>query len=328
VSRTLEEGENVTFRLGANTRNVRRKRLRFDINEVTIPFEPPTKKTRWNWIQKVPAVFKFVDDGTIFAKVNMYHAEEMEDGEGRKVRMKRDVQTENIFGRTMRRAEEKGMKINVSKTAMLAISDSYSYTAKCFIETGRGERLESKSDPVRILGFYFDSKPSVETHIDMTIKKARRRYWVLRHLGKHGFDQTELVKVYQSIVRSVIEYCSVVYHSLLTAEMSAALERVQYQALKCIFGYEEPSYRILLQRAGLETLEQRRLKAIDKFIGKCLQSQYVGWFPLREGVRHTRNQRPYVENYARCERLKNSPLFFMRRRLNDQSVNQSNTEQN
>ena len=110
----------------------------------------------------------------------------------------------------------------------------------------------------------------------------------------------------------------VVYHSLLSADMSAVLERVQYQALKCSYGYEEKSYRVLLEKSGLETLEARRLRAIDKFTEKCLNTRYSGWYPVREGVRFLRNQRPYVENYARCERLRNSPLFFMRRRLNDQ----------
>ena len=46
----------------------------------------------------------------------------------------------------------------------------------------------------------------------------------------------ELVEVYKSMVRLVVEYSSVVYHSLLTEQQSVMIETLQKQALKCIFG--------------------------------------------------------------------------------------------
>ena len=131
-----------------------------------------------------------------------------------------------------------------------------------------------------------------------------------------GFDQAELVSVYKSQIRSVIEYCSVIYHGLLTGEQTACLERLQYQALKCIFGYGE-SYRFLLEKAQLEELKERRLKAVDKFTEKCLAGEYRRWFPENPGVRSTRGRRKYLEEFARCDRRRNSPIFYMRRRLNE-----------
>jgi hypothetical protein len=105
----------------------------------------------------------------------------------------------------------------------------------------------------------------------MAIKdKVRRRLWILRHLKTFGFDKQELVQVYQSQIRSVIEYCSVVYHGLLTGEQAALLEGLQYQALKCVYGYGE-SYRALREKAELQTLQERRELAVDKFAGKCLE---------------------------------------------------------
>jgi hypothetical protein len=209
------------------------------------------------------------------------------------------------------------MKLNVQKTAMMVVSDARSFEPYCYIETEGGQTVGSDSKKLKILGFTLDTTPGVGAHIDETIKKARRRYWVLRHLRKYGFSDEELVQVYQSVIRSVLEYCCVVYHSMLTAELVAALERVQYQALRCIYGFTEVSYRVLLERSGLSRLEDRRLSAIDKFTARCLGGQFSGWFPKRTGMRATRNPRPYVEKYARCDRLRNSPLYFMRRRLND-----------
>jgi hypothetical protein len=230
---------------------------------------------------------------------------------------KRDVLTENIFNRSKSRAEDKGMKINVNKTAMLAITSAISFVPQCFIRTRDGEVIQSSEANIKILGFTFERRPTVAAHISETIKKARQRYWVLRHLQNHGFNNQELVLVYKSLIRSVLEYCGVVYHSMLTEEMSGLLERVQYQALKCVYGYTGESYRTLRERAGLPTLEERRLKSIDKFTDKCVQGRFTEWFPKKSTTRQTRTNRPYEEKFARCNRLKNSPLYFMRKRLND-----------
>jgi hypothetical protein len=220
----------------------------------------------------------------------------------------------------VQRAEEKGMKINVNKTSMLVISAANSFTPVCHIEAGDGSLIKSKPENVRILGFIFSQSPTVHAHVEQIIKKTRRRYWVLRHLKNCGFDERELVLVYQSLVRSVIEYCSNVYHSMLTLDQSKALERLQFQALKCIFGYADNSYRSLLEKSGLQTLEERREAAVDKFTEKCLKGRFAGWFPLNQVEKVTRVTKKYQEKYARCDRLKNSPLYYMRRRLNEREL--------
>ena len=110
----------------------------------------------------------------------------------------------------------------------------------------------------------------------------------------------------------VHDYLAVVYHPMLTDEMDEKLERTQSRCLKYIYGWEL-SYATLRQRADLSTLRQRRVELCDAFAAKCLKhSRYATWFPLRGG----RGGEKYAEGFARCERLKNSPLFYMRHRLN------------
>jgi hypothetical protein len=167
------------------------------------------------------------------------------------------------------------------------------------------------------LGFHFSDKPNVSEHVNALIKKTRRRYWTLRHLRTFGFDENELVAVYKSLVRSVIEYCSVVYHSMLTSEQSIKIERLQLQALKCIYGIDI-SYAKMLAKSGLERLDSRRTAACRKFALKCVASdRFSNWFPLNEDVRRTRKTKTYREDFARCDRLRNSPIYYMRRLLND-----------
>ena len=207
------------------------------------------------------------------------------------------------------------MKANLEKTTLLVISDAVSYTPLAYIETQSPGRLESSSESIRILGFTFGSKPSVGPHIDAMVVKARRRLWVLRHLRHFGMEENKLVEVYKMNIRSIIEYCSVVYHSLLTKEQAMKVERLQYRALKCIYGMDN-SYRALLEKTGIEKLEDRREAACIKFAEKARAGKFEHWFPKRNVSRTLRGGRVYLEENARCDRLKNSPLFYMRRRLN------------
>jgi hypothetical protein len=230
------------------------------------------------------------------------------------VHRKHDLQSQNVFRRTVARAEHKGMKVNIAKTQMLLVSSATSYEPRVFIETSDGTVVESTRERIRILGFYLDGTPTMAAQVDEITKKVRRRLWVLRHLKSYGFNERELVKVYCSVIRPCIEYCSVVYHSMLTQEQEEALEHLQQQALKCIYGYSQ-SYRVQKERAEIQSLKERREEAVEKFALKSVGGKYSSWFPPRD-TRLVRNGNRYREDYARCDRLKNSPLFYMRRVLN------------
>ena len=68
--------------------------------------------------------------------------------------------------------------------------------------------------------------------------------------------------------------------------------------------------------AGIDLLSTRREKAIETFALKSLNGQYSHWFPPYVGRGGTRAPKKYKETYARCERMKNTPIFHMRRVLN------------
>jgi hypothetical protein len=269
----------------------------------------------WKWVARIPRLFKFIDDGTIVTKINMHNAE-VDRGEVEK-RRKRDLATEQVFNRTIARAEGKGMKVNLEKTALLLMSSANSYEPQGYF-LSKGEELCSSSDQIRILGFYLDGSPTVAAHMTELIAKVRRRLWILRHLLKFGFTKEELVQVYCSMIRSVMEFCSVIYHSYLTLEQCKKLEQLQIQALKCIYGFGKTG-KEMLECSGLETLEERRKQAFLKFAKKTAEGNYSGWFPKREGGRALRNGNVYLEEYSRCDRLYNSPIYAMRRALNEQA---------
>ena len=120
-------------------------------------------------------------------------------------------------------------------------------------------------------------------------------------------------------MRPVIEYRCPVYLSSLTDGQDERLKRLQDHALKCIFGTEK-STRKLRGLVGLTTLRERREGIVHKFAHKCTNdSAFDHWFPRNTARRSARNRREgnhYFEETARCERLKDSPLFYFRRILN------------
>ena len=229
-------------------------------------------------------------------------------------RSKRAVKTEALFKYIVARALATGMKVNAAKTSMMCVSAARGYLANAYILDDDGEKIEPKGT-MKILGFHFSNEPHMDAHVRSIQKKFRTKTWVLHHLGHHGFTQQDLVRVYQSVILPAHDYCSAVYNSSITKKQELELERLQAQALKSIYGYEY-SYAQLLATTGLTTLKARRDRHCNKFALKARRGKFASWFPLNEQQRTTRNTLKYREEQARTERLRNSPLYTMRRRLN------------
>ena len=107
-----------------------------------------------------------------------------------------------------------------------------------------------------------------------------------------------------------------VFHSQITDEQDEMLERQQSHTLKLIFG-PGISAEKMREMVNIPTLRQRRIDLTDKFAAKALkETRFAHWFPLKGG-RATRTSMKYEEEiHARCHRLRDWPLFYVRRRLN------------
>ena len=66
-------------------------------------------------------------------------------------------------------------------------------------------------------------------------------------LKRAGIRQTDLVNVYVSVVRPVLEYACPVWHTNLPKYLSDNIEMIQKRALKSIFpdkGYDDILYKL------------------------------------------------------------------------------------
>ena len=74
----------------------------------------------------------------------------------------------------------------------------------------------------------------------------------------------------------------------------------------------------LLEKAGIESLKDRRERQFAKFAKKASENdKYKHWFPKNPTERITRKTLVYKEEKATGNRLYNSPIFAMRRLLNN-----------
>ena len=78
----------------------------------------------------------------------------------------------------------------------------------------------------KLLGVYISEDLSWNVHIEHIVKKANKRLYALRTLKKSGLTIKQLVQVYCSIVRSVLEYACPVWVAL-PKYLDDAIESVQ-----------------------------------------------------------------------------------------------------
>ena len=115
---------------------------------------------------------------------------------------------------------------------------------------------------------------------------------------------------------SILTYLCPTYHSLLSKGQSIRKEK---SALKIIYG-PNGSHDERIKKAGdIEMLEDRRIEITQKFAIKTaannrFEPYFPAWQHTWEGLRPTKI---YGEKHAKTERLYNSPVYNMRRLLND-----------
>ena len=131
--------------------------------------------------------------------------------------------------------------------------------------------------------------------------------------------------MYKALVRPSLDYMALVYHPMLSREQADALEKLQMGTLKTVYG-AKVSYREALERSGLPTLRQRRRDSLDRFAIKLANNpEYDHWLPKTTFTGYDlREELIYVEKFAATDRLRNSPLYAIRRRLNEIYLHQTN----
>ena len=83
----------------------------------------------------------------------------------------------------------------------------------------------------------------------------------------------------------------------------------------------QSDYDSLVASGRIETLYSRREKLTLSFAKKAVNDcRFKHWFPLKEEALYDlRDNKKYKETFARTDRLRNSPIHYMRRLLNSEN---------
>jgi hypothetical protein len=148
----------------------------------------------------------------------------------------------------------------------------------------------------RDLGIIFDSKLTFEIHRRTIIAKAKAVLWFVKRTLKNKFSINAAKILYCALVRSILEYCTVVWNPYCVSH-SDSIESIQKQfllwALREVYQRDEnfvlPAYEMRCQFLDLHPLWRRRIQfavfLIYDLLHLKLQSD-----SLRSRINYTRMQ--------------------------------------
>ncbi len=139
-----------------------------------------------------------------------------------------------------------------------------------------GIKIPKESNP-KFLGVIFDGRLNFEAQINHIRNKTSDRISILKILSFDKFwclSKILLIKLYKSLVRSVIEYSSTLVDSISPSFLKK-LEAIQNNSLRAIFQIkweEKILIEELWRKANVESIKERLNKLNEKYIEKALYS--------------------------------------------------------
>ena len=207
------------------------------------------------------------------------------------------------------------MKFNHDKCNYIIFSRSKeNFSTRLTLESVKLDRVTE----IKVLGLWLTEDMRWSKNTREICIKSFSRVSLLTKLKYVGVQIEDLIEVYILYIRSLTEYCSVVFHSRLTVEDSDSLERVQKCCLRIILGDNYVSYSAALEMTGLPTLHQRREDRCLNFALKATKHPLnCRMFPLNtETGQDTRNTEKFSVNFANTETYRMSSIPDNQHRLN------------
>jgi hypothetical protein len=201
------------------------------------------------------------------------------------------------------------MKLNTTKTKEMLISFSRPVPDVPHI-TVDGCPLE-RVECVTLLGVKLSCDLSWHAHVQHIVKKAQSRLFCLNMLRRAKVSAKDIIQIYCSRVRPILEYASPVWHSGLSNELSDSIEDLQIRA--CRIAFPSSAYEEALEAAGMPTLKERRVQLCKAFF-ENIQSPKDNLYrilpPKKDTPRNTRSGQKYPLPKTNTKRYKDSFLPY------------------
>ena len=153
-------------------------------------------------------------------------------------------------------ANVRDMRLNPTKCKVM-LFDFLHYRLPINSPLSIGAHAVESVESLKLLGVHFSRNLTWSVHCDKIIKKANKRLCIIYQVRKAGYSTKELVSVYCTLIRPILEYAAPVW-SVLPSCLAADIKMVQKRAMCAIFWPIKLSYNVSLEAANLLPLKERQ----------------------------------------------------------------------
>jgi hypothetical protein len=160
------------------------------------------------------------------------------------------------------------MNLNISKTRAITLSRE---TNTPLLKYKLGDSYITRTDYIKDLGVFIDSKLYVHSHVDGIFSQSIKLLGLIRNIIFSFSTLDSLLILYVSLVRPKLQYASVVWNSITSTD-AKKLERIQRKFVALCYnrflsrGSNGYSYANALQVLNLRTLHDRRHQLDATFV--------------------------------------------------------------
>lgn len=158
---------------------------------------------------------------------------------------------------------ENGLQFNISKCEQVQFCrGKIKFQHQYYLANEPLKNVKEKKD----LGVIFQHDGKFNIHIKTTISNCFKRLGLIKRHAQQIQDLDTLIMLYNSIIRSKLEYCSNVWNPK-TKDMINEIEKVQKRFTQYLFYLENKfyptypegiAYKDLIEQLNIQTLEERR----------------------------------------------------------------------
>ena len=202
------------------------------------------------------------------------------------------------------------MSINTKKTKEMVIS--FQKVPPNIPQIQVDGAILERVNCVTLLGVRITNSLTWGPHVNHIVKKAQSRLFLLTQLRRSKMTSKDIVKIYSTKIRPVLEYASPVWHGGLTDEQSISIENIQKRALR--IAYPDYDYDTAMDYAKLSSLYSRRVNHCKSLFDKMQNpgDKLNRILPKVKDITHsTRKSYKYELPKVNTDRYKNSFLPYV-----------------
>ena len=182
-------------------------------------------------------------------------------------------------------SDNREMVLNPIKTKLMLINFTEDHQYQSLLTVPGSSSPIELAFETKHLGYWLTVDMKPETHIAYILKTAYRRLWAISRLKAAAVSDDDILFFFQMKIRSVLEYSSPVFNSMLTVQNISNIERIQKIVLKVILDTKYLSYDQACQILKTESLQSRRKSLALKFALKAVKSdQHKHLFKQRKST--------------------------------------------